>query len=192
MTKWAEKVVRSRISGSAPQREDDLALSSHTSMTVHFDLLFVIFVVQPHTTLNHRRHPRLLTNSVADHALFFQHQRNPQSRQPMAEAAPSINLAQIIALLVIGYFAVQAVRSYLSPAGANQSGGSSDRRAHNGSRVNPAHVEQVAQMFPQLDRRTIMWDLQRNGGSVQATSERVLTGRGLEVVSRLHLMPNII
>lgn len=28
-----------------------------------------------------------------------------------------------------------------------------------------------------------MWDLQRNGGSVAATTERVLTGRGLEVVS---------
>lgn len=27
-----------------------------------------------------------------------------------------------------------------------------------------------------------MWDLQRNGGSVQATTERVLMGRGLDVV----------
>jgi hypothetical protein len=28
-----------------------------------------------------------------------------------------------------------------------------------------------------------MWDLQRNGGSVAATTERILTGRGLETVS---------
>ena len=28
-----------------------------------------------------------------------------------------------------------------------------------------------------------MWDLQRNGGSVAATTERILGGRGLEVVS---------
>lgn len=106
----------------------------------------------------------------------------------MAEPAPSINLAQIIALIVIGYFAVQAIRSWLSPRDASQTGASGDtsRRANNGSRVNPAHVEQVAQMFPQLDRRTIMWDLQRNGGSVQATTERVLTGRGLENVSPLY------
>ncbi|KAI4163282.1 MAG: hypothetical protein LQ342_003017 [Letrouitia transgressa] len=27
-------------------------------------------------------------------------------------------------------------------------------------------------MFPQLSRRDIQWDLQRNGGSVQATTER--------------------
>ncbi|RVX68660.1 hypothetical protein B0A52_07087 [Exophiala mesophila] len=35
-------------------------------------------------------------------------------------------------------------------------------------------------MFPQLSRRDIMWDLHRNRGSVQATTERVLTGRGLD------------
>jgi len=27
-----------------------------------------------------------------------------------------------------------------------------------------------------------MWDLQRNGGNVQATTERILNGRTLEVV----------
>ena len=52
-----------------------------------------------------------------------------------------------------------------------------------GRRVDPAQVEQIAQMFPQLNRRDIMWDLQRNGGSMAATTERVLGGRGLEVVS---------
>ncbi|MCJ1314743.1 hypothetical protein MMC15_000055 [Xylographa vitiligo] len=35
-------------------------------------------------------------------------------------------------------------------------------------------------MFPQVGRREIIWDLQRNGGSVAATTERIL-GRGLEV-----------
>jgi hypothetical protein len=38
-------------------------------------------------------------------------------------------------------------------------------------------------MFPQVSRRSIMWDLQRNGGNVVATTERILSGRGLEVVS---------
>ena len=37
-------------------------------------------------------------------------------------------------------------------------------------------------MFPQVGQREIIWDLQRNGGSVAATTERIL-GRGLEVVS---------
>lgn len=38
-------------------------------------------------------------------------------------------------------------------------------------------------MFPQIGRREIQWDLQRNGGSPAATTERILSGRGLEVVS---------
>jgi hypothetical protein len=48
--------------------------------------------------------------------------------------------------------------------------------------VDPAQVEQISQMFPQLSTRDIMWDLQRNGGNVAATTERILTGRGLETV----------
>lgn len=40
-------------------------------------------------------------------------------------------------------------------------------------------------MFPQVGRREIMWDLQGNGGSVAATTERILGGRGLERVSFL-------
>lgn len=36
-------------------------------------------------------------------------------------------------------------------------------------------------MFPQVSRRSVMWDLQRNGGNVVATTERILSGRGLEV-----------
>ncbi|KAK8080514.1 hypothetical protein PG997_008332 [Apiospora hydei] len=36
-----------------------------------------------------------------------------------------------------------------------------------------AHTADV----PQLDRRTILWDLQRTGGSISATTERVLSGR---------------
>lgn len=45
-----------------------------------------------------------------------------------------------------------------------------------------AAVERIQQVFPQADRRAILWDLQRNGGSVQATTERILAGR-LETVS---------
>jgi hypothetical protein len=37
-------------------------------------------------------------------------------------------------------------------------------------------------MFPQLNRRDIMWDLQRNGGSVAATTERILGGGSLSPV----------
>lgn len=42
-------------------------------------------------------------------------------------------------------------------------------------------VERIQQMFPQVERRSILWDLQRNGGSIQSTTERILAGR-LETV----------
>ncbi|GAB0132506.1 hypothetical protein EsDP_00000940 [Epichloe bromicola] len=38
-------------------------------------------------------------------------------------------------------------------------------------------VERIQQMFPQTDRRSVLWDLQRNGGSIQNTTERILAGR---------------
>ncbi|KAF1353842.1 hypothetical protein BDV97DRAFT_396647 [Delphinella strobiligena] len=85
----------------------------------------------------------------------------------------SINFGQIFAVAVIGYLVFRWFTSPNSPSTQ-----SSSRNA--GRQVNAAHVEQVAQMFPQLDRRNIMWDLQRNGGSVQATTERILMGRGLD------------
>jgi len=36
-----------------------------------------------------------------------------------------------------------------------------------------------------------MWDLQRNGGSVQATTERVLSGRSLDTVREEGLAPDM-
>ncbi|KAK3171286.1 hypothetical protein OEA41_003370 [Lepraria neglecta] len=46
--------------------------------------------------------------------------------------------------------------------------------------ANPADVEQVVTMFPQIGRREIIWDLQRNGGSIAATTERILARGGLD------------
>jgi len=46
-------------------------------------------------------------------------------------------------------------------------------------------------MFPQLSRRDIMWDLQRNGGNVAATTERVLSGRALEAPPLSFQPPNL-
>lgn len=48
-------------------------------------------------------------------------------------------------------------------------------------------VERIQQMFPQTDRRSILWDLQRNGGNIQSTTERILSGR-LELVSTIRNM----
>ncbi|KAI9873604.1 MAG: hypothetical protein M1823_007879, partial [Watsoniomyces obsoletus] len=57
---------------------------------------------------------------------------------------------------------------------------SSSTTPRNGLPFTAAQVEQISAMFPQLNRRDIMWDLHRNRGSVQATTERVLMGRGLD------------
>ncbi|KAF4555512.1 General negative regulator of transcription subunit 2-like protein [Elsinoe fawcettii] len=86
-------------------------------------------------------------------------------------AEQTLNLPQIIAVVLVGFL---AIRWFMSSSSPQASGSARGQR-----QINPAHVEQVHQMFPQLDRRTIAWDLQQNGGSVQATTERVLGGRAL-------------
>ncbi|EMC93350.1 hypothetical protein BAUCODRAFT_37037 [Baudoinia panamericana UAMH 10762] len=94
----------------------------------------------------------------------------------MAESSlSSINIPQILAVALVGFFAIRWFMSKPSAPGNNAS--SSSRR---GQQVDLTKVEQVAAMFPQLDRRTIAWDLHRNGQSVGATTERVLSGQGLD------------
>lgn len=86
---------------------------------------------------------------------------------------PSLAFVAFLSFFIIRYF-----MSSRSPSAGDQT----PRR--NGQRFTPAQVEQIVQMFPQLSRRDIMWDLQRNGGSVAATTERILAGRGLDPVRR--------
>lgn len=121
--------------------------------------------------------------SIPGHTAFRQtpSQSHKTMSTEMADQT-SINFGQIFAVAVIGYL---VFRWFTSPNSLSTQ--SSSRNA--GRQVNPAHVEQVAQMFPQLDRRNIMWDLQRNGGSVQATTERILMGRGLDNVRHCSFTP---
>jgi coupling of ubiquitin conjugation to ER degradation protein 1 len=58
-------------------------------------------------------------------------------------------------------------------------------RDANAARLREVAAQRIQQMFPQVDRRTILWDLQRNGGSIQATTERILAGR-METVRDAH------
>lgn len=92
---------------------------------------------------------------------------------------PSLNIPSLLTLAVVSYF---VIRWFLNRDGSAGSGGSRSRAR---GVVDPAQVEQISQMFPQLSTRDIMWDLQRNGGNVAATTERILTGRGLETVHSL-------
>jgi coupling of ubiquitin conjugation to ER degradation protein 1 len=99
----------------------------------------------------------------------------------MHDDEPSLNIPSLLTLAVVSFF---VIRWFFNrddgPAGASRPRG-------RGNAVDPAQVEQISQMFPQLSTRDIMWDLQRNGGSAAATTERILTGRGLETVRHTYL-----
>ncbi|APA13616.1 hypothetical protein SS1G_07725 [Sclerotinia sclerotiorum 1980 UF-70] len=89
----------------------------------------------------------------------------------------TINIPQLLIVILVGAFAVR----YLFFSGSNTASSGSNRNSANNVRAREADVERIQQMFPQVSRRNIMWDLQRNGGNVVATTERILSGRGLEV-----------
>ncbi|KAL4897893.1 hypothetical protein BDV59DRAFT_198155 [Aspergillus ambiguus] len=91
----------------------------------------------------------------------------------MSDQEPSLNIPSLLTLAVVSFF---VFRWFFNRDDDSSSGGNRRR----GNVVDPAQVEQISQMFPQLSTRDIMWDLQRNGGNVAATTERILTGRGLE------------
>lgn len=92
----------------------------------------------------------------------------------MSTPDQTINLPQLLLILILGGLAVRYF--FFSSTSTLPRGGSSSSRA-----AREADVERVQQMFPQIPRRDIMWDLQRNGGNMVATTERILSGRGLEV-----------
>ncbi|PYI29346.1 hypothetical protein BP00DRAFT_427654 [Aspergillus indologenus CBS 114.80] len=96
----------------------------------------------------------------------------------MPDEEPSLNIPSLLTLAVVSFFVIRWFFNRDGDAGAG-----TGRSRTRGNGVDPAHVEQISQMFPQLSHREIMWDLQRNGGNMAATTERILTGRGLEAVS---------
>lgn len=78
----------------------------------------------------------------------------------------------VVVLVITGL-----VWKYLWPSGSSSSGaGAQGRDALSQMRQREVAVERIQQMFPQVDRRTILWDLQRNGGSIAATTEKILSG----------------
>jgi hypothetical protein len=83
---------------------------------------------------------------------------------------PSLAFVAVLGFIIYRYFTSSSRSTTASPG----------RVA--GQRFSAAQVEQITAMFPQLNRRDIMWDLQRNGGSVAATTERILGGGGLSPV----------
>lgn len=101
----------------------------------------------------------------------------------MSDGGSTLNIPQLLVIIVVSFLIFRWYNSPSSAQGQQRPAGSRNAAP----RVNPAAVEQISQMFPQLDRRQIMWDLSRNGNNVAATTERVLSGRGLETVCRYFL-----
>ncbi|KAK7927202.1 hypothetical protein PG985_004200 [Apiospora marii] len=89
-------------------------------------------------------------------------------------ADEQISLPSLILIVVLGGL---AVRYFFFSSGTPSTGQQQPRDAAAAARTREAAVERIQQMFPQLDRRAILWDLQRTGGSISATTERVLSGR---------------
>jgi coupling of ubiquitin conjugation to ER degradation protein 1 len=110
----------------------------------------------------------------------------------MPSQAPASDEATISipSLLFVGLLIFFSYRYFFSSTHSSSSSSTRSPLAtanNNGLRFTAAQVEQVSAMFPQLNRRDVMWDLHRNRGSVQATTERVLMGRGLDPVSCCNL-----
>jgi coupling of ubiquitin conjugation to ER degradation protein 1 len=101
----------------------------------------------------------------------------------MSTSDQTINLPQLVLVLIIGGLAYRYF--FYTPSSSTP-----ETRNANNARAREADVERIMQMFPQADRRSIMWDLQRNGGNLPATTERILSGRGLEVVSVCSFLPS--
>ncbi|OCT51048.1 putative AMFR protein [Cladophialophora carrionii] len=101
-----------------------------------------------------------------------------------AEEEATISIPSLAFVAVLGYFIYRYFfSSSTTTSDSSATSSSTSRGTTPGIRFTPAQVDQISQMFPQLSRRDIMWDLHRNRGSVQATTERVLMGRGLDPVS---------
>ncbi|KAG6123122.1 hypothetical protein E4U14_000075 [Claviceps sp. LM454 group G7] len=86
-------------------------------------------------------------------------------------ANEQISLPYLAGILLVSGMIIR----YLFFSGSHTSGLARSREDVRRSRE--AAVERVQQMFPQTDRRSILWDLQRNGGNIQHTTERILAGR---------------
>lgn len=89
----------------------------------------------------------------------------------------TISYSSIAFVLGIAFLIYRYLSSSSSPNPAIPSG-----PRPQGQRYTEAQVDQVSAMFPQLSRRDIAWDLQRNRGNVNATVERLLGGRSLDAV----------
>ncbi len=97
-------------------------------------------------------------------------------------ANEQVNVPSLLVILVLSGLIIRYL-FFSSPAGnSSHRDGRPRGDARAIMRQIEADVERIQQIFPLVDRRTILWDLQRNGGRREVTTERILAGR-LETVS---------
>ncbi|KAK0643611.1 hypothetical protein B0T16DRAFT_392109 [Cercophora newfieldiana] len=87
---------------------------------------------------------------------------------------PSLLVILVLTGLVVRYFFFS---SSGSPPAAQQAGRAGRRDAASVMAAREAAVVRLQQLFPQVDRRTLLWDLQRTGGNIAATADRIATRR---------------
>ncbi|KAI0840910.1 hypothetical protein F5Y06DRAFT_232979 [Hypoxylon sp. FL0890] len=87
-------------------------------------------------------------------------------------ADEQVSLTSLILIIVLGGLIIRYL--FFSPS---TPAARPVRDAQSASRAREAAVEHIQQMFPQVDRRTVLWDLHRNGGNIAATTDRILSGR---------------
>ncbi|KAI8963808.1 hypothetical protein F5Y11DRAFT_346057 [Daldinia sp. FL1419] len=89
-------------------------------------------------------------------------------------ADEQVSLTSLILIVVLGGLLIRYL--FFSPATPTSR---PPRDAQAVSRAREAAVERIQQIFgpDRADRRTILWDLHRNGGNIAATTERILAGR---------------
>lgn len=145
-------------------------------------------IVSPYS----RRPPVRLPNHRRHHHPY----PTPPILPPPSANMSDVNIPQLVFLAVVGFLVIRWCLKPSGPSDGLNSSSSSSSSSHRNAATSSttrgvvppdvmARVDRVAQMFPQLEPRVILWDLQRNGGNVQVTIERMLTTGRLDTVSPL-------
>ncbi|KAI1824194.1 hypothetical protein F4861DRAFT_507091 [Xylaria intraflava] len=85
-------------------------------------------------------------------------------------ADEQVSLTSLALIVILGGLIVRYL--FFSPSTSNRG-----RDAASDARAREAAAARIQQMFPQLDRRTILWELYRHGVNIATATERILAGR---------------
>ncbi|KAI0478887.1 hypothetical protein GGR56DRAFT_632412 [Xylariaceae sp. FL0804] len=90
----------------------------------------------------------------------------------------SLILIVVLGGLIVRYLFFPSSSSQQTPAQQSREQQQQRSRgdAQAAQRAREGAVDRIQQMFPQIDRRTVLWNLQRNGGSISTTTDRILAG----------------